>query len=198
MSDGQTATEDLRRLALRDGADAFLTVRSYLSTVRKHDQAALDVLKQLFTGTVWVPAAIARATVTSDAGSSGGTAAARSLPAATNRDIPRQPGTGRGRHGHGPGRTSPRRAARVNRPPPPRRASPTPGWTDRLDAARTQPANANRIAIEVEMCPRPSARDRCAVVRPRRTTARAATPPRRPQDLTLDARGTDLRLSARC
>jgi len=54
MSDGQTATEDLRRLALRDGADAFLTVRSYLSTVRKHDQAALDVLKQLFTGTVWV------------------------------------------------------------------------------------------------------------------------------------------------
>lgn len=39
------------------GADAFLTVRSYLSTVRKHHRGALDVLRDLFTGNPWIPAA---------------------------------------------------------------------------------------------------------------------------------------------
>lgn len=32
------------------GADAFLAFRSNLSTARKQNQAALHVLKQLFTG----------------------------------------------------------------------------------------------------------------------------------------------------
>jgi hypothetical protein len=38
------------------GADAFLAIRSYLSTARKQNQTALDVLKQLFTGNPWIPA----------------------------------------------------------------------------------------------------------------------------------------------
>jgi hypothetical protein len=38
------------------GADAFLTVRSYLSTARKQRRAALDVLRDLFTGNTWIPA----------------------------------------------------------------------------------------------------------------------------------------------
>lgn len=38
------------------GADAFLTVRSYLSTARKHHRGALDVLRDLFTDNPWIPA----------------------------------------------------------------------------------------------------------------------------------------------
>ncbi len=38
------------------GAQAFLAVRSYLSTARKHDQQAMDVLRELFTDTAWQPA----------------------------------------------------------------------------------------------------------------------------------------------
>lgn len=39
-----------------DGARAFLTVRSYLSTARKHQRDGLDVLHDLFTGNTWTPA----------------------------------------------------------------------------------------------------------------------------------------------
>ncbi len=38
------------------GAHAFLTVRSYLSTARKQDMNAFDVLQQLFGGRPWLPA----------------------------------------------------------------------------------------------------------------------------------------------
>jgi transposase len=38
------------------GARAFLTVRSYLSTARKQDMNAFDVLQQLFGGRPWLPA----------------------------------------------------------------------------------------------------------------------------------------------
>ena len=38
------------------GATAFLDVRSYLSTARKNNRAALDVLRGLFTGNTWTPA----------------------------------------------------------------------------------------------------------------------------------------------
>jgi transposase len=38
------------------GARAFVAVRSYLSTAAKNGQAALDVLRGLFTGNIWLPA----------------------------------------------------------------------------------------------------------------------------------------------
>ena len=38
------------------GARAFLTVRSYLSTARKQDMNAFDVLQHLFGGRPWLPA----------------------------------------------------------------------------------------------------------------------------------------------
>ena len=38
------------------GAHGFLAVRSYLSTARKQNQTVLDVLKQPFTDTAWIPA----------------------------------------------------------------------------------------------------------------------------------------------
>jgi transposase len=38
-----------------NGAHAFLNVRSYLSTARKHEQSAMDVLHDLFTGNTWIP-----------------------------------------------------------------------------------------------------------------------------------------------
>jgi transposase len=38
------------------GAEAFLAVRSYLSTARKHDVHALDILRRLFHGCPWLPA----------------------------------------------------------------------------------------------------------------------------------------------
>lgn len=39
------------------GAQAFLTVRSYLSTARKHGENPLEVLRQLFAGRPWLPPA---------------------------------------------------------------------------------------------------------------------------------------------
>lgn len=38
-----------------DGARHFATIRSYLSTARKHDVGALDALAQLFRGQAWMP-----------------------------------------------------------------------------------------------------------------------------------------------
>ena len=37
------------------GAEAFLDVRSYLGTARKHRQSATVVLRDLFTGQPWIP-----------------------------------------------------------------------------------------------------------------------------------------------
>jgi hypothetical protein len=37
------------------GAQAFLLVRSYLATARKHGVNALTVLRQLFEGNPWLP-----------------------------------------------------------------------------------------------------------------------------------------------
>ena len=64
--DNNQAERDIRMIRLQQkisggwrtetGADAFLTVRSYLSTARKHHRNALDVLTDLFTGSPWIPA----------------------------------------------------------------------------------------------------------------------------------------------
>jgi transposase len=64
--DNNQAERDLRMVKLqqkisgcwrtRDGAAAFLTVRSYLSTARKHGSNPLAVLRQLFQGHPWLPA----------------------------------------------------------------------------------------------------------------------------------------------
>ncbi len=65
--DNNQAERDVRMVKLQQkisgcwrspvGADAFLTVRSYLSTARKQNQAALDVLTRLFADSAWIPAA---------------------------------------------------------------------------------------------------------------------------------------------
>jgi len=39
-----------------DGAQAFLTVRSYISTARKHGINPLVALRRLFEGDPWLPA----------------------------------------------------------------------------------------------------------------------------------------------
>lgn len=64
--DNNQAERDVRMVKLQqkisggwrseDGARAFLTVRSYLSTARKHGQNALVVLRDLFAGQAWLPA----------------------------------------------------------------------------------------------------------------------------------------------
>ncbi|MGK2931255.1 MAG: IS66 family transposase [Solirubrobacterales bacterium] len=64
--DNNQAERDVRMVKLqqkisggwrsRAGATAFLDVRSYLSTARKHNRAGLDVLRDLFTGNAWIPA----------------------------------------------------------------------------------------------------------------------------------------------
>lgn len=64
--DNNQAERDIRMIRLQQkistgwraehGIDAFLAVRSYLSTARKHHRNALDVLRELFTGTPWLPA----------------------------------------------------------------------------------------------------------------------------------------------
>jgi hypothetical protein len=38
------------------GAEAFLALRSYLATARKHGMNPLAVLRQLFEGHAWLPA----------------------------------------------------------------------------------------------------------------------------------------------
>lgn len=64
--DNNQAERDLRMVKLQqkisgcwrtlDGATAFLTVRSYLSTARKHGMNPLAVLRQLFQSHPWLPA----------------------------------------------------------------------------------------------------------------------------------------------
>jgi transposase len=64
--DNNQAERDLRMVKLQQkisgcwrtlaGAQAFLTVRSYLSTARKHGMNPLAVLRQLFQGNPWLPA----------------------------------------------------------------------------------------------------------------------------------------------
>jgi transposase len=39
-----------------DGAQAFLTVRSYVATARKHGVNPLAALRRLFEGNPWLPA----------------------------------------------------------------------------------------------------------------------------------------------
>jgi len=38
-----------------DGARNFATIRSYISTARKHGMTALDALALLFRGDAWIP-----------------------------------------------------------------------------------------------------------------------------------------------
>lgn len=64
--DNNQAERDVRMVKLQQkisggwrsdsGAHAFLDVRSYLSTARKHQQSAMVVLRDLFTGQPWIPA----------------------------------------------------------------------------------------------------------------------------------------------
>ncbi|WP_435962066.1 IS66 family transposase [Immundisolibacter sp.] len=64
--DNNQAERDIRMIRLQQkisgtwrsepGADAFLAVRSYLSTARKQRHDALDVLRDLFNGRPWLPA----------------------------------------------------------------------------------------------------------------------------------------------
>ena len=63
--DNNQAERDVRMIKLQQkisggwrsqtGAEAFLDVRSYLSSARKHGKAALDVLRDLYTDTAWIP-----------------------------------------------------------------------------------------------------------------------------------------------
>ena len=64
--DNNQAERDVRMVKLQrkisggwrsdTGARAFLDVRSYLGTARKHQQSAMVVLHDLFTGRPWIPA----------------------------------------------------------------------------------------------------------------------------------------------
>lgn len=64
--DNNQAERDVRMVKLQQkisggwrseaGAEAFLDVRSYLSTAGKHGQRHLSVLRDLFTGQAWIPA----------------------------------------------------------------------------------------------------------------------------------------------
>jgi transposase len=64
--DNNQAERDLRMVKLQQkisgcwrtlaGAQAFLTVRSYVSTARKHGVDPLRALHQLFQGSTWLPA----------------------------------------------------------------------------------------------------------------------------------------------
>lgn len=53
------------------GARAFLTVRPYLSTAPKDHRAGLDVLRELFTGNPWLPAATGASWTPPTTGASG-------------------------------------------------------------------------------------------------------------------------------
>lgn len=65
--DNNQAERDIRMIKLQQkisggwrsqhGAEAFLDVQSYLSTAAKHNQNAIEILRQLFTDTAWIPAA---------------------------------------------------------------------------------------------------------------------------------------------
>jgi transposase len=67
--DNNQAERDIRMVKLQQkisggwrsdsGAEAFLDVRSYLGTARKHRQGAMTVLRDLFTGQPWIPAVAA-------------------------------------------------------------------------------------------------------------------------------------------
>jgi len=64
--DNNQAERDLRMVKLQQkisgcwrtlaGAEAFLTVRSYISTARKQSRSPLDALRRLFQGHPWLPA----------------------------------------------------------------------------------------------------------------------------------------------
>ena len=68
--DNNQAERDVRMVKLQQkisggwrsdtGAEAFLDIRSYLSTARKHGQSAMAVLRDLFNGHPWTPALDAR------------------------------------------------------------------------------------------------------------------------------------------
>jgi transposase len=63
--DNNQAERDLRMVKLQQkisgcwrtlaGAEAFLALRSYLATTRKHGNNPLAVLRQLFHGQAWLP-----------------------------------------------------------------------------------------------------------------------------------------------
>lgn len=63
--DNNQAERDIRMIRIQQkisgswrsgpGADAFLAVRSYLSTARKHERNALDALRTMFNGAPWLP-----------------------------------------------------------------------------------------------------------------------------------------------
>jgi transposase len=63
--DNNQAERDIRMIRIQQkisgnwrseaGADAYLAVRSYLSTARKQHRNTLEVLRDLFTGTAWLP-----------------------------------------------------------------------------------------------------------------------------------------------
>jgi len=63
--DNNQAERDIRMIRIQQkisgswrseaGADAYLAVRSYLSTARKQHRNALEVLRHLFNGTAWLP-----------------------------------------------------------------------------------------------------------------------------------------------
>lgn len=67
--DNNQAERDIRMVKLQQkisggwrsqaGAEAFLDVRSYLSTARKHNQNAVEVLRELFADKAWIPASAA-------------------------------------------------------------------------------------------------------------------------------------------
>jgi transposase len=64
--DNNQAERDLRMVKLQQrisgcwrtlaGAEAFLALRSYLATARKHRMNPLAVLRRLFQGQAWLPA----------------------------------------------------------------------------------------------------------------------------------------------
>jgi transposase len=63
--DNNQAERDIRMIRLQQkisgswrseaGIDAYLAVRSYLSTARKHGRSALEVLRDLYNGNTWLP-----------------------------------------------------------------------------------------------------------------------------------------------
>jgi hypothetical protein len=55
--EGEVAAEDFRLLA-NLAAEAFLALRSYVSTARKHGMNPLAVLRQLVESRPWLPAPV--------------------------------------------------------------------------------------------------------------------------------------------